>query len=230
MDRNQRPVSWSTHGGLLLCWAHHHWPAPPLSDLCHALLTYATPGRPSSIRYASTKRAPHCTRSLRYRESASTRVRWCHQEQVPRRQQLVAVAPTVTEDDVASSLEARGVTVCTVYALDRTASAGLGVVGGVGVGVGGGGGGGGICGPPTASLAPTDYVTAACYPPGSQLTLTATHPQPHVVDPAMTPTSAPVPTPTSASGPNNPVAMSQLGTVYATKRRRRNGKRSVRVR
>ncbi|EFN80843.1 hypothetical protein EAI_11871 [Harpegnathos saltator] len=50
--------------------------------------------------------------------------------------------------------------------------------------------------------------------------------QPHVVDPAMTPTSAPVPTPTSASGPNNPVAMSQLGTVYATKRRRRNGKRS----
>ncbi|KAG5307912.1 AHRR protein, partial [Acromyrmex insinuator] len=40
----------------------------------------------------------------------------------------------------------------------------------------------------------------------------------------MTPTSAPVPTPTSASGPNNPVAMSQLGTVYATKRRRRNGK------
>lgn len=167
---------------------------------------------------------------------------------MPRRQQLVAVAPTVTEDDVASSLEARGVTVCTVYALDRTASAGLGVVGGVGVGVGGGVGGGGggsnesgsggggapgiagICGPPTASLAPTDYVTAACYPPGSQLTLTATHPQPHVVDPAMTPTSAPVPTPTSASGPNNPVAMSQLGTVYATKRRRRNGKRSVRVR
>ncbi|XP_043479191.1 aryl hydrocarbon receptor protein 1 isoform X2 [Leptopilina heterotoma] len=50
----------------------------------------------------------------------------------------------------------------------------------------------------------------------------------------MTPTSAPPPasasasasTPTSAipSGPNNPVAMSQLGTVYATKRRRRNGK------
>ncbi|XP_076293896.1 aryl hydrocarbon receptor spineless isoform X2 [Lasioglossum baleicum] len=40
----------------------------------------------------------------------------------------------------------------------------------------------------------------------------------------MTPTSAPVPTPTTASGPNNPVAMSQLGTVYATKRRRRNGK------
>lgn len=74
MDRNQRPVSWSTHGGLLLCWAHHHWLAPPLSDLCHALLTYATPGRPVSIRYASTKRAPHRTRSLRYREPASTRV------------------------------------------------------------------------------------------------------------------------------------------------------------
>jgi len=194
---------------------------------------------------------------------------------VPRRQQLVVVvAPTVTEDDVASSLEARGVTVCTVYALDRAASAGLGVVGGgvVGVGDGGGGGGGnvvvgggggggggggssngggggggsggagsggggggapgiaGICGPPTASLASTDYVTTVCYPAGSQLTLTATHPQPHVVDPvAMTPTSAPMPTPTSASGPNNPVAMSQLGTVYATKRRRRNGKRSVRA-
>lgn len=155
---------------------------------------------------------------------------------MPRRQQLVVVAPTVTEDDVASSLEARGVTVCTVYALDRAASAGLGVVGGGVVGVAGGVGGGGasgvvtgICGPPTASLAPADYVTATCYPPGSQLTLTATHPQPHVVDPAMTPTSAPVPTPTSVSGPNNPVAMSQLGTVYATKRRRRNGKRSVRA-
>ncbi|XP_015609713.1 aryl hydrocarbon receptor protein 1 isoform X3 [Cephus cinctus] len=38
----------------------------------------------------------------------------------------------------------------------------------------------------------------------------------------MTPTSAPAPA--SATGPNNPVAMSQLGTVYATKRRRRNGK------
>ncbi|XP_046747183.1 neuronal PAS domain-containing protein 1-like isoform X2 [Diprion similis] len=38
----------------------------------------------------------------------------------------------------------------------------------------------------------------------------------------MTPTSAPAPT--SVAGPNNPVAMSQLGTVYATKRRRRNGK------
>lgn len=164
---------------------------------------------------------------------------------MPRRRanSWLVVAPTVTEDDVASSLEARGVTVCTVYALDRAASAGLGVVGGgggggvIGISDGGGGGGGGaapgiagICGPPTASHAPTDYVTAACYPPGTQLTLTATHPQPHVVDPAMTPTSAPVPTPTSASGPNNPVAMSQLGTVYATKRRRRNGKRSVRVR
>ncbi|XP_063995531.1 aryl hydrocarbon receptor protein 1 isoform X1 [Diachasmimorpha longicaudata] len=38
----------------------------------------------------------------------------------------------------------------------------------------------------------------------------------------MTPTSATGPTATT--GPNNPVAMSQLGTVYATKRRRRNGK------
>ncbi|XP_034937835.1 aryl hydrocarbon receptor protein 1 [Chelonus insularis] len=38
----------------------------------------------------------------------------------------------------------------------------------------------------------------------------------------MTPTSAPA---TSApTGPNNSIAMSQLGTVYATKRRRRNGK------
>ncbi|KAG7208317.1 hypothetical protein KM043_014553 [Ampulex compressa] len=113
----------------------------------------------------------------------------------------------------------RGVTVCTVYALDRSASAGLGVVGGAGSGAGGSGGSSaglvpGICGPPT------DYVSAACYPPG---TLAASHPQPHVVDPAMTPTSAPIPTPTS--GANNPVAMSQLGTVYATKRRRRNGKR-----
>lgn len=38
----------------------------------------------------------------------------------------------------------------------------------------------------------------------------------------MTPTSAPA---AVAASPNNPVAMSQLGTVYATKRRRRNGKR-----
>lgn len=43
---------------------------------------------------------------------------------------------------------------------------------------------------------------------------------------AMTPTSAPPP-PSTANGPNNSIAMSQLGTVYATKRRRRNGKRSV---
>lgn len=167
-------------------------------------------------------------------------------ESKARRQQLVV--PSTTDDDDVASVEAKGVTVCTVYALDRTASAGLGVVGGV-VGVAGGGGGGGggsgvgsgsnvgggvqgvvagICGPANASLeAATDYVTAACYPPGSQLALTASHPQPHVVDPTMTPTSAPVPTPTTASGPNNPVAMSQLGTVYATKRRRRNGKRFV---
>lgn len=167
----------------------------------------------------------------------------------PRRQLVDLV---VTDDDDVASAGAKGVTVCTVYALDRSASAGLGVVGGVvgivgagGTGGGDGGGGGsgcgsgstigggvqgvvaGICGPANASLSATDYVTAACYPPGPQLTLTASHPQPHVVDPAMTPTSAPVPTPTSASGPNNPVAMSQLGTVYATKRRRRNGKRLV---
>ncbi|XP_048513835.1 aryl hydrocarbon receptor isoform X3 [Athalia rosae] len=38
----------------------------------------------------------------------------------------------------------------------------------------------------------------------------------------MTPTSAPAPA--AVAGPNNAVAMSQLGTVYATKRRRRNGK------
>lgn len=172
-----------------------------------------------------------------------------------RRRQLVN--PSVTDDDDVASAETKGVTVCTVYALDRTASAGLGVVGGVvgvaggGAAAGGGGGGGGggsgggtgstvgagvqgvvagICGPASASLAAaTDYVTPACYPPGSQLALTASHPQPHVVDPAMTPTSAPVPTPTTASGPNNPVAMSQLGTVYATKRRRRNGKRLVTI-
>lgn len=134
----------------------------------------------------------------------------------------------MVNDDVNSAcatLVDRGVTLRTVYALDRTAS-GLGVVGGVVGGVGAGGGPGvvGICGPPAGPLTPTDYVAAACYPSGSTITLNnATHPQSTgVVDPTtMTPTSVP----STASGPNNAVAMSQLGTVYATKRRRRNGKR-----
>lgn len=113
-------------------------------------------------------------------------------------------------------------------ALDRSAP-GLGVLGG-----GGGPGLIGICG--GGPLAPTDYAAtaaAACYPPGLGLGLT--HPQPpggleHAA--SMTPTSAPVNAGNAPGagavappGPNNPVAMSQLGTVYATKRRRRNGKR-----
>lgn len=40
-------------------------PPPPVrSDLCHGLLTYATPGRAASTPYASTKRAPGCPCSL----------------------------------------------------------------------------------------------------------------------------------------------------------------------
>ena len=58
-------------------------------------------------------------------------------ESKARRRQLAD--PPVTDNDDVASAEAKGVTVCTVYALDRTASAGLGVVGGV-VGVAGGGG------------------------------------------------------------------------------------------
>lgn len=41
---------------------YHHQPPTttrfPGSDLCHGLLTYATPGRAASTRYASTRRTP----------------------------------------------------------------------------------------------------------------------------------------------------------------------------
>lgn len=115
-------------------------------------------------------------------------------------------------------------TVCKVYALDRSAS-GLGVLG-----VGGGGGAAGIIGSGLIGIgSSTDYASVTtCYPPASTGLGHTTHPQPPMLlDPAMTPTSAPTTASTPPTGPNNPVAMSQLGTVYATKRRRRNGKRSV---
>ncbi|KAK0173594.1 hypothetical protein PV328_006767, partial [Microctonus aethiopoides] len=159
--------------------------------------------------------------------SPSTRLQpsLLHHQQPCRR-----LSSLLLNDDVGEDYETgvdRSVTLRTVYALDRTVT-GLGVVGGIVGGVGAGGGPGvvGICGPPTGgSLTPTDYVAAACYPSGSTITLNSvTHPQlPGIVDPAtMTPTSAPAPT--VATGPNNSITMSQLGTVYATKRRRRNGK------
>lgn len=115
----------------------------------------------------------------------------------------------------------------TVYALDRSTT-GLGVVGGV-VGsnsTGGGPGVIGICGPPTGSITPTDYITS-CYPTVSSINITSDQIHSHnstIID-TMTPTSATITPSSTPTGPNSSVAMSQLGTVYATKRRRRNGKR-----
>lgn len=54
---------------LLLCTGPTTtWPVRlhSLSDLCHTLLTYATPDRPASTRHASMRRAPHRPRSIRY--------------------------------------------------------------------------------------------------------------------------------------------------------------------
>lgn len=106
--------------------------------------------------------------------------------------------------------------VAVVYALERGAG-GLGLLGTATAGCYGAG----------SVVEPT-----SCYSPNGAAG-TLHHPQalvaPHSGEQqqqqqqtTMTPTSAPA---AVAASPNNPVAMSQLGTVYATKRRRRNGKR-----
>lgn len=56
-------VTSSSRRGKCCCAHHeprrrrHHHPIPR-SDLCHGLLTYATPGRAASTRYAPTRRTP----------------------------------------------------------------------------------------------------------------------------------------------------------------------------
>jgi hypothetical protein len=59
MDKHRRLASRSTHGGYSSAGPTTTSLRLHFSDLCHALLTYATPGRPASTRHAPTRRAPH---------------------------------------------------------------------------------------------------------------------------------------------------------------------------